>query len=179
MEDAISFIKAHKIKKMTKEEHVLSNNIRFFDEEGNELRKEDVLSPTLFRSLSSCPITELCDSPDQGGGCDTRRGRVLISSYSNITTGYQVNFAYSDSDSNGHSYGSDFQSDMIGFTLGVSWEHNSGYSYTDEEGSIHYTIRGIQNYNLFVEGVGTVYSEPVTIKGHYNPCSGSYSIRIN
>jgi|GEM_PF-7022762 len=40
--------------------------------------------------------------------------------------------------------------------------------YNSNTGIIKFNIDGYQNYNVFVQGVGTVYQQPITMYGSYN-----------
>jgi len=73
---------------------------------------------------------------------------------------------------------SSIKSELAGFTLGVSWTHLSSSSRTLGNNEISITANALQHYNLVVEGIGTVYSQEVTLKGTYNPCTGKGTLTI-
>lgn len=47
-----------------------------------------------------------------------------------------------------------------------------------QSGVIYYNIQGYQNYNIIVEGIGTVYQQPITISGSYNTQTGQSTITV-
>ncbi|MBU3011219.1 hypothetical protein KO506_07375 [Polaribacter vadi] len=66
--------------------------------------------------------------------------------------------------------GNNLNSWISGFTLGVSWHHLGGALSTDNQNTrINFTVSGVMNYNLFVEGIGTVFSQNSTFSG-YKTC---------
>jgi hypothetical protein len=88
-----------------------------------------------------------------------------------LINGHYVSFEFSWVNSG---YGiSNVSSGLVGFTLGVSWSHLNSSSFTSINGVIHYTIYGIQHYNIIVEGIGTLFSQATTITGYYQPCTGA------
>ncbi|MEP6712331.1 MAG: hypothetical protein ABJA37_07950 [Ferruginibacter sp.] len=90
-------------------------------------------------------------------------------------TGYNVNFTYNYS--GGTFVVTEPNSGLIGMHLGVSWEQGAT-SFTNYPNSalIYFTIVGFQNYNIIVEGLGTVFTQTVTITGSYNTNTGAYTI---
>lgn len=61
---------------------------------------------------------------------------------------------------------SNLNSWLSGFTLGISYNHLGG-SLNKYPNKIYYNAHGILNYNIFVEGIGTVFSENVSYAGQY------------
>lgn len=61
----------------------------------------------------------------------------------------------------------------LGITIGTSYEHISSSHSINTTGEINFSIRGGLSYNIFVEGVGTVYVENITLIGSLNPCNSS------
>lgn len=96
-----------------------------------------------------------------GGGDDYYRLTFLMSggfaTYMNI--GYNVTDCK----------GSNLNSWISGFTLGVSYDHMGGTMKTNQQNNrIDLYVDGILHYNIFVEGIGTVFSESLTYnKKHY------------
>ncbi|WP_108809213.1 hypothetical protein [Aquimarina spinulae] len=84
-------------------------------------------------------------------------------------TSYNVTFSYG-SDSQGNVTANNVNSNISGFTFGVSYRHIASSS-TVSGNTITVTTRGVLNYNVFVEGVGTVFTQNVQLKGTYNPCT--------
>lgn len=62
--------------------------------------------------------------------------------------------------------GSNLNSWISGFVLGVSYNHIGGSINTSNK-TISYGVNGVLNYNIFVEGLGTVFSENVSYSGQY------------
>jgi len=62
--------------------------------------------------------------------------------------------------------GTNLNSWISGFTLGVSYNHMGG-TLRNTSNRIDYDVRGVLNYNIFVEDVGTVFSENVRYTGNY------------
>lgn len=58
---------------------------------------------------------------------------------------------------------------MTGMTLGTGWEQTAGTSAYWDNGQIKYTITGNEKYYIVVEGIGEVYSNPMTFTGTYRP----------
>lgn len=71
-----------------------------------------------------------------------------------------------------------YSSGLIGLHPGVSWTANPGGSYVNYPNSalIYFTVTGWQNYNIIVQGLGTIYSEPVTLQGVYNMNTHAYTL---
>jgi len=66
---------------------------------------------------------------------------------------------------------------LTGVTLGYSFSQGGqSTSYNSSTGIFTYSVTGTLNYNVFVEGVGTIYSTPYSVYGSYNTTTGSYSI---
>lgn len=71
---------------------------------------------------------------------------------------------------------SDINSNMSGFTLGLSYEHTS--SNTSVSGNtVNFNVQGVMSYNLFVNGIGTVFQQNVNLTGNFNPCTGSGEVK--
>ena len=66
--------------------------------------------------------------------------------------------------------GSNLNSWISGFTLGVTWHHTGGNLSTSAQNDrINFTVSGYMNYNIFVEGIGTVFTQNSTFSDH-KPC---------
>ncbi|VXC11035.1 conserved hypothetical protein [Flavobacterium sp. 9AF] len=63
--------------------------------------------------------------------------------------------------------GSNLTSWLSGFVLGMSYTHNSGNIINSNQ-KVKYTVNGVAHYNLFVEGIGTLFSQNKTFSGTYN-----------
>lgn len=112
------------------------------------------------------------EGPPEGGGGENN---VVIIDWHGWA-GYQATFTW-NKDGNGliQSVGN-FSSSLVGFTLGVSWTHQNG-SATYKGDVITYSINGIQNYNIIVEGIGTLFSQHVNISGTYNTKTGAFTVK--
>lgn len=93
-----------------------------------------------------------------------------------LFSGRQVSFTY-DKGPTGVYNVSQLSSSLIGLHLGVSWTHVNG-STTQSNGMIHFTINGLQHYNIIIEGIGTIFTQPVKISGSFNPCTGAYTMKV-
>jgi len=109
---------------------------------------------------------------------------VDLTNYVNVINGYNVTMNITvvggggTNSSGGGIYNvTDIQSGLIGVVIGVTWTQQT-VSYTNYPNSslIYVTITGLQNYNLFVNGIGTFVSQPVIINGIYNTNTGAYSL---
>lgn len=61
--------------------------------------------------------------------------------------------------------GSNLNSWISGFTAGVSWQHNGGSLSTDSQNKrINFTVSGVMHYYIFVQGIGTVFSQNSTFR---------------
>lgn len=54
-------------------------------------------------------------------------------------------------------------SNMVGLTVGINWTQTN-YSQITSGGATYVTLNGVWSYNLYTEGIGTVYSAPFTYK---------------
>jgi hypothetical protein len=74
-------------------------------------------------------------------------------------------------------------SNIIGLTLGFSYEQSYYTAYIQNFGEVNLSINGILHYNLFIEGVGTVYSRRIGCLGNftakqYNNGVGNFFVRL-
>ncbi len=98
-----------------------------------------------------------------------KRGSILVSS-KNMSINLHLNVRF-DYVANGEKIDvRNIKSNLTGFTLGLSYEHESS-SYSIENNKIRIKTFGIMNYNIFVEGIGTIYRQNVTIDLLVDPCS--------
>lgn len=100
-----------------------------------------------------------------------------------VWTGYQVSFTWhwGNNTSGGGPYSAfGFTSGLTGLHPGVSWTPGIG-SYVNYPNSalIYFTVTGTQHYNLLIEGIGTLYSQPVILSGIYNINTHAYSINVS
>ncbi|WP_237274886.1 hypothetical protein [Tenacibaculum ovolyticum] len=70
---------------------------------------------------------------------------------------------------------SNIKSNLSGFTLGMGFTQLSAIHNVDGD-RIDVIVSGTLNYNIVVEGIGTVFKENVILKGSYDPCTGSGGI---
>lgn len=94
--------------------------------------------------------------------------------------GHFASFTYTRNPSGNYTT-SGFDSGLMGLTIGVSWDHGQGSATPtlDANGMLVVTVTGTQNYNLIVEGIGTVFRQPVKITVKINPCTGVYSMTVD
>uniref|UniRef100_UPI0025BA806D hypothetical protein n=1 Tax=Empedobacter sp. UBA3239 TaxID=1946434 RepID=UPI0025BA806D len=62
--------------------------------------------------------------------------------------------------------GSNLTSWISGNTIGISYNHQ-GSSVNTINNHIQYSAYGVLNYNIFVEGIGTIFSENISRSGVY------------
>ena len=131
--------------------------------------------PIYFKSLDE--LDEFLANFRDFGNSQLTTGNYLLTEYFDGSGGSSSNY-YKETRSIGlltnmnisfninNCQGSNLQSWISGFTLGVSYNHMSG-SLTTINNKINYNVDGILNYNIFVEGVGTVFSENLSFSGSY------------
>ena len=91
----------------------------------------------------------------------SKTGWVVESNYicGSICTYVNVGFNISQS-----CQGTGLTSWMSGFTLGVSYDHVGGMLY-NRSNSVCYKSAGVINYNIFFEGIGTIFSQYIEFEG--------------
>jgi hypothetical protein len=89
--------------------------------------------------------------------------------------GYQVSFTYATGSAGQPTSVTDFKSTYIGFTPSMSYDHDHGSAYTSGYW-IYFTVSGFQKVNIVWEGLGTLFTIPVTIQGKYNTKTGQFKI---
>lgn len=105
------------------------------------------------------------------GPCDKKKGSAKLTTGNlSIYMYLNVTFNYDGKEV------SDMDSNISGFTLGLSYDHVSSNYSVSSDNNINFTVQGIMNYNIVVEGIGTVFRQNVTLEGSYNPCNNSGSI---
>ncbi len=124
--------------------------------------------------LPECAEQQIDDGGGESGGSPDTPSLTQWTGW----IGYNVTFSVTCS-SDGSYVASDFSSNLVGFTLGVSWTPgSSSYTSSPDSSTIYFSVTGYQNYNIFVEGLGTVFSQPVTIAGSYDVDTGTYSMTV-
>jgi len=100
-----------------------------------------------------------------------------------VISGYTVSFTWhtgGNTSGGGNLSAFGFSSGLAGVTLGCSWiGGTSSYINYPNSALIYFTSTGIQNYNIIVEGLGTVFSQPVVINGIYNTNTRGYSMSVS
>ena len=105
------------------------------------------------------------------GPCDKKKGSAKLTTGNlSIYMYLNVTFNYDGKEV------SDMDSNISGFTLGLSYDHVSSNYSVSSDNNINFTVQGTMNYNIVVEGIGTVFRQNVTLEGSYNPCNNSGSI---
>lgn len=97
-----------------------------------------------------------------------------------LWSGYHLSFNY-HKNAAGHISVDGVSSNLIGFTLGVSWTQSNTQSFINYPNSalIHFDVMGYQHYNIIVEGVGTVFTQVVHLSGIYNTNTGAYDLTVH
>ena len=144
---------------ISKEEAIILNNIdelkSFINEKNSEL---DNLKKSLSKKRTLSTIANKTPCPDNHG---------IYTGSVNIGPLTQVNFTATFN----HGTVTDFSTSMSGFTLGTSYSQNA-FSVTSQNlDGTNMSTTGFINYNLFVEGVGTVYRQKTKWKVS-SPCGG-------
>lgn len=62
--------------------------------------------------------------------------------------------------------GTNLSSWLSGFLLGVSYIHSGG-AINNLQNKVNYSASGVLNYNIIVEGIGTIFSQNLTYSGSY------------
>ncbi|MGC6525479.1 MAG: hypothetical protein ACON30_04290 [Flavobacteriaceae bacterium] len=102
--------------------------------------------------------------------CNNQGSATLTTGNMSMFLNLNVTFNYNGTEI------SDINSNMSGFTLGLSYEHTS--SNTSVSGNtVNFNVQGVMSYNLFVNGIGTVFQQNVTLTGNFNPCTGSGEVK--
>ncbi len=95
--------------------------------------------------------------------------------------GFWLNWwpAYLNVDINYNSSTIQISSQVQGFNFGMGYTQNAANGWwNNSKDTIHFHIDGTEDYYLFYEGVGRVYSNPMDIDGWYNPSTGEYDMKI-
>ncbi|MGJ1267339.1 hypothetical protein ACR78F_04555 [Sphingobacterium spiritivorum] len=94
--------------------------------------------------------------------------------------GYDIGFTYQRDMQTGELIVNNVSSALIGMTLGVSWEQSNTNSFINYPNStlIHFDIKGYRSYDLIVEGIGTIFTEVVHLKGTYNTKNSQYIVEV-
>lgn len=123
------------------------------------------------------PNNELTNKITQNPGdqfksiCEEGRGVVSTGNLS-IHTFINLRFNYSRPIIFLPHVASNFNSYMSGLTLGVSFEQiNASQTAPHNYTTISVRLEGVMNYNIFVEGIGTIWRDPVNFIGKYTPCT--------
>ena len=105
------------------------------------------------------------------------RKRITLSNIYGLGTRFSVGYTANLSDGNIASDISNIDITMTGNTLGVSFDETYSSAYVSGDGTVNTYSEGIINYNLFAEGIGTVWRSRVVIRTSYepNPCGGNGS----
>ena len=144
---------------ISKDEAIILNNIdefkSFVSQKNTEL---DDLKQSLSKKRMFSRMANKAPCPDNHG---------IYTGSVNIGPITQINFTATFN----HGTVTDFSTSMSGFTLGTSYTQDA-FSMTNQnlEGTSMSTT-GFINYNLFVEGVGTVYKQKTKWKVS-SPCGG-------
>lgn len=159
-------------------------NINFFDEingvllRGKSIEKSKNLKIHLGQLQMRCPPPAFqefipCEEGNDDGGC----GNVSIMlSTENMSFNLHLNVGFIYNSNNSGTSASNFNSHMSEFTLGLSYDHISS-NHSVSGNTVNFTVDGVINYNIFVEGIGTIYRQNIRLEGSYNPCTGSGSIK--
>ncbi|CAA0146624.1 hypothetical protein [Tenacibaculum maritimum] len=164
-------------------ENFSETNVNFYDELNGLLLRGKLINNSRNLKLNSSELQMRCPPPvfqefipceeNGDGGCGN--GNIMLST-GNMSFNLQLNVGFNYNSNSSGTSASNLNSHMSGFTLGLSYDHISS-SHNVSGNTINFTVNGVINYNIFVEGIGTVYKQNVRLQGSYNPCTGSGSIR--
>ncbi len=89
---------------------------------------------------------------------------------------FQYNYSNGSSNVINNSVNSTVTGGLFNYT---TWEQGTVASSSGVNGSnINIIIQGTQNYNLFLDGLGTIYTGDALININYNPCTGGSNVRV-
>lgn len=112
----------------------------------------------------------------EGGGYQSTPGTVTVVWHSatptyHVTMDWSTNYASPNVNVHIVSY-------LNASTFTQSTTPSNGVYYTSSTGILTFNVNGFQNYNVFVEGVGTIYSQPVKVSGTYNTRTGVSNMTV-
>lgn len=157
-------------------------NVNFFDEEWNVSRQVKSIGNLKKLKVNSSELQMTCPPlifqeyiPCEGGGGGCGSGSIMLST-GNMSFNLYLNVGFNYTSNDNGTSANNFNSHMSGFTLGLSYDHISS-TYSVSDNTVNFTVDGVINYNIFVEGIGTIYRQNVRLQGSYNPCTGTGSVR--
>lgn len=115
--------------------------------------------------LSKTSIELTHDYGDGGSGVPEGSRLVTISTF--ISGSFYTNHVVTFLQTNDCS-GSNITSSIEGFVLGLSYNHILGETSAIGSSHTRYSGRGELNYDLFYEGIATIYTEPYNFSGYVN-----------
>ena len=161
-----------------------NNDFIFLDNDNLTSYKTNLPEPIYFNSLEE--MDEFLDQINSVSGISPNTPNVIMQYYEDPESsptgggGAGTNNYYVDSRYIGglgvfiniglnikNCQGSNLSSWLTGFTLGVSYNHNGGF-INNTQNKVSYNASGVLNYNIFVEGIGTIFSENKSYSGTYN-----------
>lgn len=160
-------------------EHLKNKNKNFviLDSVNLSNYKTNIPEPIHFETLEQMDL--FLDQMNSVSGSSTNNQHVLMHWYDNSNDAGGSNSYYIDKRYIGgfgvfiniglninYCQGSNLSSWISGFTLGVSYTHNGG-TINNNQNSVNYNANGILNYNIIIEGIGTIFSENVSYSGTY------------
>ena len=182
--DDSNYYDSSKIKITNKREldkYILTKNKNFFIPKNinNELNYKIIQSNSInfetfeefdmfLNEISSKGLTDfkkdLCEDQNgesnencTGGDKDNYyRVQTMIGVFTYFNIGFNIN----------NCTGSNLTSWISGNTIGISYNHQ-GSSVNTINNHIQYSAYGVLNYNIFVEGIGTIFSENISRSGVY------------
>ena len=127
------------------------------------------LKVTLNRSKETTRALNLRIADDDGG-LETLSVKV------NPFASLKVDMSYTENEDGTYSI-DDLSAGLTGLTIGTALNTTAKSSkYNCDTGNIEFTIAGDLEHNLFIEGIGTIYTRSVTISGTFNPTTGDYTL---
>lgn len=98
--------------------------------------------------------------------------RITLTNSYGLGTDFNVSYSATIGSNGEVSSVGNVNSSMTGNTLGISYDEEYSSATINNDGSVSTFTQGIINYNLFTEGIGTVWRSRVNIRTTYlpNPC---------
>ena len=98
--------------------------------------------------------------------------RITLSNSYGLGTNFNVSYSASIGNNGSVTGVNSINTTMTGNTLGISYDETYSSSTINAGGCVSTFTQGVINYNLFTEGIGTVWRSNVNIRTSYcpNPC---------
>lgn len=164
-DEAAKFIEAIKRAKPVK---FLTNTSTISSKlQANASNNSNIIFSSESENVKSVAITSLgstnsSQTPFSGGTMSEGGTRKVVKPVGGGLSSYRVDLSYDAGYKNLKANGS-----ISGFALGVTFtQTGSAASYANNK--ISFEVTGGQNYNIIVEGIGTIWTQPIIMEGYYD-----------